>query len=78
MLKYELIENTKDRIAYRYFPDGLQESGFISVRKSDSEIIDQTVAPNDDFKWCFNKLYKRIREYIDKDQYEEKGIIAWY
>lgn len=78
MLKFEMIVNTSDRVAYRYFPDGLEESGFISVRKSDSEIIDQIIAPNDDFNWCFNKMYKRIKEYIQKEQFDKSGIIAWY
>ena len=78
MLRFEMLENTKERIAYRYFPDNKEESGLISVRKSDSKIIDQIIASNDDFKWCFFKMYKHIKQYIEKNHYEEKGIIAWY
>lgn len=64
MLRFELIDNTNDHVIYRYFPDNKDESGLISVRKSDGEIIEQIVNENDDFKWCFFKMYKRIKQFI--------------
>lgn len=78
MLRFEVIENTKERVSYRYFPENQEQSGVISVKKSDKTIVEQTIASNDEFKWCFFKLFKRIKEYIDADQYESSGIIAWY
>lgn len=78
MLRFEVIENTKEYVSYRYFPDNKEQSGMISVKKSDKTILEQTIASNDDFKWCFFKMLKRIKSYIDADHYESKGIIAWY
>ena len=35
MLRFLLAENLKDIVIYRYFPDGKEDSGLISVRKTD-------------------------------------------
>ena len=78
MLRYKMLENTEDRITYRYFPEGKELFGSISVRKSDKAIIEQVIAPNDEFKWYFSHMYKRIRQYIDEGKYQCDGIIAWY
>lgn len=78
MLRYELIENTDEFVSYRYFPEGEALFGTLTVRKRDKDVIEQKVAPNDDFKWCFWKLLNRIEEFIDNSHFEEKGIIAWY
>ena len=78
MLRYELIENNDEFVSYRYFPEGEKQFGTLDVRKHDKEIIEQEVAPNDDFKWCFWKILRRIEKFIDSSHFEEKGIIAWY
>lgn len=78
MLRFELIENNKEYVSYRYFPENQKASGSLTVRKDDKTIISQTIAENDDFKWCFFKIFKRIKEFIDNGKYEEQGIIAWY
>ena len=78
MLRFELVENTTDLVTYRYFPENCEHYGSIAVRKSDKTIINQLVAPNDEFKWYFSHMYIRIKQYIDADQYKDKGLIAWY
>jgi len=78
MLKYQMIKNDKDFVSYRYFPDGHNEHGEITVEKSSKQIADQKIAPNDEHKWYFFKMLKRIREFVEKDEYKESGIIAWY
>lgn len=78
MLRFELIENNKEFVSYRYFPENQKASGMITVNKKDKAIISQIIAENDDFKWCFFKIFKRIKEFIDNGKYEEHGIIAWY
>lgn len=78
MLKYEIVENTQEHVTYKYFPEGKDDSGLISVRKKDLEIIKQEIAPNDDFRWCFLKLFKRIKEFVKDDNFDKNGIIAWY
>lgn len=78
MLRFELIENTSDSVAYRYFPENKGLFGTISVRKSDKAITEQVIASNDEYKRYFFQMYKRIKQYIDADQYKNKGLIAWY
>lgn len=78
MLKYQIITNNKDFVTYRYFPDGQEQYGEITVKKATKQITKQKIAPNDEFKLYFFKMFKRIREFIDKEDYKESGIIAWY
>lgn len=78
MLRFELLENNNDFVSYRYFPEGKGESGTISVAKKDKKIVNEVVAATDEVKWYFFKMYKRIREYIDKDTFDHDGIIMWY
>lgn len=78
MLRYELVENKADHVKYKYYPEGKNIFGIISVGKEGKTIIEQEIASNDDFKWCFLKMLKRIKEFIDKDAYEKEGVIAWY
>lgn len=78
MLKYELLENKTDSVSYRYYPEGQKEYGSVTVRKADKSIMQQEIASNDDFKWCFYKLVNRIGKFIDTGEYNENGIIAWY
>lgn len=78
MLRFEMIENNMDFVSYRYFPENDTLFGNISVRKADKTIIAQTIAENDEFKWCFSHLDQRIKEFIDKDCFEKQGTIIWY
>ena len=78
MLKYVLLENKTDSVSYRYYPEGQKEYGSVTVRKADKSIMQQEIASNDDFKWCFYKLVNRIEKFIDAGEYNENGIIAWY
>lgn len=78
MLKYKMVENTSEYVKYIYFPDSGDLHGEITVRKSDNEIISQIVANNDDFKLCLFKMYRRIKDFIEQDNFKENGIIAWY
>ena len=39
MLRFELIENSRDFVSYRYFPENQKASGTISVSKEDKKIV---------------------------------------
>lgn len=78
MLKYKLIDSTTEYVTYRYFPEGNNEFGEITVSKIDKTIQDSKIASTDEFKWYFLKMYKRIAEFIDKGEFIEIGKIAWY
>lgn len=78
MLRYKLVGNTAEYVTYRYFPEDNNEFGEITVSKRDKTILNSEVASNDEFKWYFLKMYKRIAEFIDKGEFIEIGKIAWY
>ena len=78
MLHFQLIENTDERVTYRYYPERDIISGYITVRKADFTIIESELASNDEFRWYFLKMFCRIKEFIAKNDFKESGIIAWY
>ena len=78
MLKYKLIESSDNFVSYRYFPDGKEDYGEIKVSKTTKKIIQSKLAPNDEFRWYFLKMYKRIKEFIELGTFREDGMIAWY
>lgn len=78
MLKYSIMENEKDFVSYRYFPEGKGIGGELTVSKKDKTIIEEKLAPDDDFRWYFFKIYKRIKEFIDANEFREAGTIVWY
>lgn len=73
-----MVENASEYVSYRYFPENQEPSGVISVRKNDKSIAARTIASNDEFKWYFFKMLKRINQYIDAKDYESKGKIVLY
>ena len=78
MLRYELVENTDEYVKYKYYPENQKTFGLVVVSKGNQTIIEQVIASNDELKWCFFKMFKRIKEFIGKIHFEEEGIIAWY
>lgn len=78
MLTFELMENTLTEVTYKYFPDGGKDFGIIKVRKKDNAIITKIIANEDDFEWCLLHMYQKIKDYIESNEFKEKGTIAWY
>lgn len=78
MLKYIMIEATDQFICYRYFPEGKTEYGEIRVDKSSKEVVNHKLSPNDEFQWYFFKMYHKILDFINHDEFDESGMIAWY
>lgn len=78
MLKYQLIDEGNDFVSYRYFPEGKPAYGEITVNKFNKQLIKQTIAPDDEFKWYYLKMLKRIREFVDCGVFNKEGTIVWY
>ena len=78
MLKFKLIGNNRETISYRYYPEGKDLWGEIALRKENMEIISQKVADGDEFKWYFWKMYRKIKEFVQQEEFPPEGIIAWY
>ena len=72
MLTYELLNRTKDRITYLYYPEGREDEDPGKVVFSpDGQVLEIENAPSD--KYGGYKVHARGID-INKD----KGMIAWY
>ena len=77
MLKYIVLENSRDYVTYRYFPEGKENYGEITVRKVNKQIIEKKILPNDEAMWYLFKMYSLIRAFIDSNTFESDGVITW-
>lgn len=78
MLKYFIFEETKDKIIYKYFPEGNETSGIISIEKATGKIDIISLAENDRHKIYAWKLILKLETFYKTQAYKEEGIIAWY
>lgn len=78
MLKFEKVNNDDNSVSYLYFPEGREPSGKITINKNDGTVVEQIVAKSDEFKRYFFHMYEKIEEFIENNQFEEKGTIMWY
>ena len=80
MLRYKLMDSDNKSVTYRYYPEGKESYGEITVSRSTGEIEDFVLAPieTERFKWYFRHMYARIRQFIENDEFLESGLVAWY
>ncbi len=79
MLEFKLIENNNETVTYQYYPEGKKDDfGVITIKKSDSSIVKQSIAKSDEFKTYFFHMLHRIEKFIRNDQFKDEGLIAWY
>lgn len=78
MLKYNIIAKDDKKIVYRYYPEGENEFGVISVNIETGECSIDELSSNDEHQIYAMKMISRIKELNENDSYEEEGIVAWY
>ena len=77
MLKYKMIENSDGFITYQYFPEGNEDSGFLTINKNDGTVVKQELAKTDEFKRYFFHMLDRIEDFIANKNFLDEGIVAW-
>lgn len=78
MLKYELVKKTEDFVTYKYFPEGKDKFGTICARRSDGAIVEECLAGCEESQWYHRKMIRRIKEFVDNNNFRTQGIVAWY
>lgn len=78
MLKFVMVEETKNRVLYEYHPEGGSESGTVSFNKHTGDGSIETLADNDKHQRYAMKALKRIREMASNKSFEKEGMVAWY
>ena len=74
----ELIELTDEKITYKYYPEGKEKFGIVSLMRKNSERVINSLCESDKFKtYAFHAL-ALLEEYHEKDEFPEKDLIAWY
>ena len=77
MERHQLVELTDDVVRYKYFPEGGNEYGIVSVnRKTRKRDIEQP-ASNYPMSYAFHAC-RAIERYIDEGNFPAKGMSAWY
>lgn len=78
MVKYILIEENEDTVSYRYFPEGHEDFGSITMDKKTADLVSVDVAKTDKFKWYFYHMVEQIEEFIKNNNFLNDGYVAWY
>lgn len=78
MLQLKLVENTNTKVVYNYFPEKKDLGGTISLDKSNSEVLDVTIAENDVHDIYMHHAVSKITEFIENNNYPEEETVVWY
>lgn len=77
MLKFKLIEETKEVVTYKYFPEGGTDSGVVSYDKKTKEFSIVTLSVVDKHQRYAQKMFAKIREYANNNTFRSDGVISW-
>ena len=66
-----------DKVSYRYYPEGKEEYGIVTLMRKTDEVIHDKVYPDISgmYKW---QAVNRIREYNETGEFPKKAMVAWY
>ena len=77
MERIELELLTDDIVSYRYYPEGGEEYGIVSLNRKTDEIVHDKVYPDISGMYKRQALY-RMRKYNETGEFPEKATVAWY
>lgn len=78
MLKFVLTKNDDNEIQYTYYPEGGSNPGIVGYDKKTGDCTIIAASTDDKHQRYALKMFKRIREYGEKNSFEKEGMIAWY
>ena len=77
MLKYNLIRDDENNLIYEYFPEGKENSGFVSYSKKTGECKIEELSENDRHQIYALKMLKKLREFASNQMFKTDGMVAW-
>lgn len=78
MVLFKLLQETENTAIYEYDPENEKEVGRVSINKQTGEPDIILLSKNDRHKIYACKVIKRLIEFQNNNNYEKKGIVAWY
>ena len=73
----ELVELTDNKATYRYYPEGGQEYGIVSLNRKTGERIHDKICPNSISMYA-GHTWRRLEEYQATGEFPKRAQIAWY
>ena len=74
-LELELL--TEDKVSYRYYPEGGQEYGIVSLDRQTGQRIHDLPCPGSISAYA-GQAWRRIEEYQRDNNFPERGLVAWW
>ena len=77
MLRYKLLWERDNEVAYEYYPEGGLEAGVIIYDTHSKEFVLEKPAQNDAARTYAGMMATRIREFPKTNGFKQDGIVAW-
>lgn len=77
----ELVEKNEKFVRYRFYCEGKKNDvGEVSYNFETKEFNRDIVPPSENgpLSWYTGHAFSRMRKYIEKDEYPETDLVAWY
>ena len=73
-LRLELL--TENKVSYRYYPEGGDEYGIVSLMRKTGKRIHDLFCP-DAISSYAGQAWRRLEEYQTKNHFPEEDLVAW-
>ena len=77
MEELKLESLTDEIVSYRYYPEGGEEYGIVSLNLKTSERILDLLCPDWPSSYA-GQAWMRLEEYQSKNYFPEKALVMWY
>lgn len=73
----ELVLLTDEKVSYRYYPNGKEAFGIVSLMRKTGKRIHDEPCPGVSSEYA-RQAWARLDEYQESGNFPERGMVAWY
>ena len=74
-IELELL--TDEKVSYRYYPNGKEAFGIVSLMRETGERIHDVHCPGVSSSYA-GQAWARLDEYQEAGEFPERALVAWY
>ena len=74
-LELELL--TDEKVTYRYYPNGKEPFGVVSLMRKTGKRVHDKPCPGVSSEFA-GQAWRRLEEYQKNGNFPERGMVAWY
>ena len=82
MIIMQLLRNTDDIVEYEYFIEGNENPGYRGIvfyDKLNSEVgYEEAQEEPKPLNWYWGHALIKLEEFVEKNEFPEKKLVAWY